>query len=181
METKKPRPPMNPEIYRKLADRPDFNKECRAARYIFSTLQFSMNDRKRLSAYCLQNDIIKTHIGSNPEVALFTLKSMLRFMNPPSATRRVHDYVLAEEDDSWYCESIYPEWTGAVTAMISPNEIMYAVHSDDLVSVEPPYSVCDYEGRCGDNLVRLVRQELHSFVGPVLEEAFDAMWSTMSL
>jgi hypothetical protein len=179
---KKPRPPMNPEIYRELANRPDFNTECRAARAIFRVLGVSTADRKMITTYCLRHGIIEKPLGSEPEVAVFTLKTIMRYLRPSAAAMRVQDYVLTSAEPEWYSVGVYPEWTGAVTAMISPDSfkrIVYAVHADDIVSVEAPFSVTSCSRDRGGNKVFQVQQPLASFVGEITEDVRDELERTL--
>lgn len=169
-ETKKPPPPMNPEIYRQLANRPDFNAERRAATAIFRVLGLGKDMRRQITSYCLDNNIIDNPLGREPQVAVFTLKMFLRHMRPNAAAMRVQDFVLSGADTDWYHTGIYPVWTGAVTALVRsgrPANVVFAVHADDLSCVSPPFHVDHYIGESGEARIFEVQQELHAFVGIV--------------
>lgn len=166
---------MNPEIYRQLRRRPDYNAECRTARRVFKVLGLSTAARKHITRYCLHHDIIDNYVGHEPEVALFTLKSVLRRTRPGAAVGRVQDFVFSDEDISWYQVGIYPEWTGVVTAMLrSSGIIIYAVHADDIGSLEPEFWVKDYYP--SGQRVFTVQQDLSDFVGEVNSDEIEGLF-----
>jgi hypothetical protein len=166
---------MNPEIYRQLADRPDFNAECRAARKIFKVLGLNGAARKHITSYCLYHNIIDNPIGREPQVAVFTIKSVLRRLHPSAAVRRVHDFVLADTDIDWYPTGVYPLWTGAVTAQVrSSGIIIYAVHADDMSSLQPEFWVKDYYP--SGQRVFIVQQGLQDFVGEFNPDELEGLF-----